>query len=141
MASQKTKLEALQKQQPPTDPDELVQYLMKRLEAAEQSLKVQEDVINKERELRKASAKFLKVQNNSLKELVEKEKRNLSDKVSAELDATLKQAVKEKVELKIEFDKQAASKIQLEREYQELQDMYNNLKETQKQNEVFNEES
>jgi len=38
-------------------------------------------------------------------EMVEKEKKNLSDKVSAELDATLKQAVKEKVTIKIEFDK------------------------------------
>jgi hypothetical protein len=40
MSSQKSKLEALQKQAPPKDPEELVQYLMKRLEAAEQSIQV-----------------------------------------------------------------------------------------------------
>lgn len=34
-------------------------------------------------------------------DMVEKEKKNLSDKVSAELDSTLKQAVREKVEIKI----------------------------------------
>lgn len=78
---------------------------MKRLEAAEQSIKVQEDVIMSEREIRKMSSKQLKGQNKSLMEMVEKEKKNLSDKVSAELDATLKQAVKEKVTIKIEFDK------------------------------------
>ena len=58
-----------------------------------------------EREIRKMSSKQLKGQNKSLMEMVEKEKKNLSDKVSAELDATLKQAVKEKVTIKIEFDK------------------------------------
>ena len=40
MNSQKAKLEALQKMKPPTNPDELAQYLMRRLEAAEQSIKV-----------------------------------------------------------------------------------------------------
>jgi len=36
--------------------------------------------------------------------LVQKEKKSLSDKVSAELDMTLKQAVKEKVQIKKQLD-------------------------------------
>jgi len=105
MSSHKSKLEALQKQAPPKDPEELVQYLMKRLDAAEQSIQAQEKVIFSERELRKQSSKQLKQQNKSLQEMVEKEKKNLSDKVSSELDSTLKMAVREKVEIKMELDK------------------------------------
>lgn len=40
LAQQRKALETLQKQKPPSDPNELVQYLMKRLEAAEESIKV-----------------------------------------------------------------------------------------------------
>jgi hypothetical protein len=47
----------------------------------------------------------LKAQNQELKELIHKEKRDLSEKVSAELDFTLKQAVKEKVQIKIDLDR------------------------------------
>ena len=64
LASQKSKLDSLQKQAPPTDQKELVQYLMKRLEAAEGSIKVCEDVIKSERDLRKGSNKQLKAQIN-----------------------------------------------------------------------------
>lgn len=45
--------------------------------------------------------------------MVEKEKRNLSDKVSAELDFTLKQAVREKVEIKVHLDKVTNEKNKL----------------------------
>jgi hypothetical protein len=101
---------------------------MKRLTAAENSIKINEEVINSERELRKSSAKFLKIQNKKLAELVEKEKRDLSDKVSSELDFTLKKAVEEKVKIKIDLDKMTAEKNKIQREYVELQDMYSTLK-------------
>lgn len=65
-------------------------------------------------------SKFLKAQNKSLKEMVEQEKRNLSDKVSAELDSTLKQAVKEKVEIKMELDEYKKSMRDQNSDYQEL---------------------
>jgi hypothetical protein len=73
---------------------------MKRLEAAENSIKVQENVINSERDLRKDTSKQLKSQIKELEQIVEKEKKSLSDKVSAELDSTLKMAVREKVIIK-----------------------------------------
>lgn len=38
LQSQKDKLENLQKQKPPTDPDELVKYLIARLDAAEEAI-------------------------------------------------------------------------------------------------------
>lgn len=45
--------------------------------------------------------------------VVEKEKKNLSDKVSAELDYTLKQAVREKVEIKIDLENETKAKHKL----------------------------
>lgn len=104
LESQKEKLENLQRQKPPSDPEELVKYLIERLDAAEEAIKVQEKVIISERELRKMGSKYLKAQNKELLSKVEKERKNLSDKVSAELDETLKQAVKEKVEIKMQLD-------------------------------------
>ena len=141
MSANKAKLEAYQRQKPPTNPDELAQYLMRRLEAAEASIATQEKCINQERELRKNVSKFLKAQNKQLKDMVEMEKRNLSDKVSAELDSTLKQAVKEKVEIKMELDEMRKQMRDQQQEYQELQDMYTSIKETQRENEQFNNDS
>lgn len=60
LASQKSILENLQKQKPPSDQKELVQYLMQRLEAAEGNIKVAEDVIQSERQLRKGGSKQMK---------------------------------------------------------------------------------
>jgi len=114
---------------------------MKRLDAAEQSIKVQEGVIMSERELRKMSSKYMKAQNKKLMDLVEQEKKNLSDKVSAELDATLKQAVREKVEIKIQLDSVEKEKAKIMKDYVELQDMYNKIKQTQQMNEKLNDES
>lgn len=114
---------------------------MQRLEAAEKSIAVHEGVINSERELRKSSSKFLKAQNKNLATLVEKEKRNLSDKVSAELDNTLKKAVEEKVHIKVELDKVTAEKGKIQREYLELQDLYNTLKQVKEESEKLNSEN
>lgn len=53
----RSRLEALQKQQPPKKQDELINYLMERLQAAEGSIKTAEEVIESERNLRKESSK------------------------------------------------------------------------------------
>jgi len=63
-----------------------------------------------------------------LQGLVQQEKRTLSDKVSAELDATLKYAVKEKVEIKRELDEVKEERDRLQREYEDLVAMYEGLK-------------
>jgi hypothetical protein len=87
-----------------------VQYLLRRLEASENSIKTCEDVISNERDLRKAASKQMKSQIKELNATVALEKRSLSDKVSAELDNTLKEAVKSKVTIKKDLDKVVKTK-------------------------------
>lgn len=48
--------------------------------------------------------------------------------MSAELDYTLKQAVREKVEIKQQLEQVNVAKDKLQREYDDLVDMYNALK-------------
>lgn len=125
LASHKQKLESLQRQKPPTKQDDLVQYLLKRLEAAESSIKAAEEVITNERTLRHSTSKQMKSEIASLNHLVEVEKTNLSQKVSAELDNTLKKAVRDKIQMKKELDIVVDAKEKLQREFDELQEMYN----------------
>ncbi len=87
-----------------------MQYLLRRLEASENSIKTCEDVIANERDLRKAASKQMKSQIKELNATVALEKRSLSDKVSAELDNTLKEAVKSKVTIKKDLDKVVKTK-------------------------------
>ena len=70
---------------------------MERLQVAEDSIRTAEEVIENERTIRKESSKAMKAEIKELESLVLKEKKSLSDKVSAELDSTLKAAVKERV--------------------------------------------
>ena len=70
----------------------------------------------------------MKAQIKDLQTLVQQEKRTLSDKVSAELDATLKYAVKEKVEIKRELDEVKDNRDRIQREYEDLVTMYESLK-------------
>ena len=60
---------------------------------------------------------------------MEKDKKSLSDKVSAELDSTLKMAVREKVIIKQQLDKIELDKRTLQKQYDDLQDMYAAMKE------------
>lgn len=62
---------------------------MERIEQAEQAIGIAEEVITHERENRKQISKELKAKNTELRELVEKEKRQLRDKVHDELEITL----------------------------------------------------
>lgn len=141
MAGKKSQLEALQKQQPPAKQAELVDYLMKRLRAAEESIKVCENVIESERALRKATSKQMKTEIQDLEVVVHKEKKSLSDKVSAELDHTLKQAVREKVQTKQDLEAILDGKDKLQKEYDNLREMYQDMREGAKQSEKFNEDS
>ena len=60
-----------------------------------------------------------------LNHLVEVEKTNLSQKVTRELDDTLKKAVREKLAVEDEMRVVIESKKKLQRDFDELQDMYN----------------
>mmetsp|Transcript_34669 Transcript_34669/g.53101 ORF Transcript_34669/g.53101 Transcript_34669/m.53101 type:complete len:101 (+) Transcript_34669:548-850(+) len=64
--SSKAKLESLKKQKPPTDPNEMVKYLLLRLEAAEDSIVASEKVIGSERDMRTTASKQLKEEINDL---------------------------------------------------------------------------
>ena len=114
---------------------------MKRLEAAESNITTAENIIQSERQLRKGSSKQLKQQIKDLEALVQKEKRTLSDKVSAELDSTLKYAVKEKVEIKRELDEVKEDRDRLSREYEDLVSMYDSLKQQEAQSQKLADES
>lgn len=114
---------------------------MKRLRAAESSIKVCENVIQNERDIRKQTSKQMKDQIIDLQNLVQMEKRSLADKVSSELDVTLKQAVREKVEIKKQLEEVNKDKDKLQHEYDDLVDMYNQLKKNQQQSEDLNDQS
>jgi hypothetical protein len=65
---------------------------------------VAEEVIQSERQLRHSTSKQMKSEITQLNNLVEVEKTNLSQKVTSELDFTLKKAVKEKLQIKKDMD-------------------------------------
>lgn len=60
LSERRSELEALQRQKPPEKQEELIEYLMKRLKAAEASIQVCEEVIESERGLRKESSRQMK---------------------------------------------------------------------------------
>jgi hypothetical protein len=62
---------------------------MERLESAEHAIVAAEEVITHERQNRKTMSQELKQKNNELRALVEKEKKQLRDKVHDELEITL----------------------------------------------------
>jgi hypothetical protein len=64
---------------------------------SEEAIKAAEEVITHERANRKRLNADIKKANAELRELVEKEKKTLSDKVLAEVEKHLQQAVKEKM--------------------------------------------
>ncbi len=77
----------------------------------------------------------MKAEIKGLQGTAQHEKRSLSDKVAAELDATLKQAVREKVETKKLVDKTNNEIDVLQRQYDDLSEMYSALQQTGRQNE------
>lgn len=79
----------LSDRKPPENKDELINHLMARLEYAEDAIVACEEVISHERLNRKTMSKELKQKNAELREIVNKEKRKLQDKVHDELEVTL----------------------------------------------------
>ena len=71
---------------------------MERLEQAESAMLASEEVITHERQNRKTISKKLKAKNVELRILVEQEKKSLKDKVHDELELTLQQALREKIQ-------------------------------------------
>lgn len=87
----KEKLKAMSTQAPPPEKkDEMIKHLMSRLQQSEDAIRAAEEVITHERANRKRLNADVKKANNDLRELVEKEKKTLSDKVLAEVEKHLK---------------------------------------------------
>ena len=80
----------------PENKDMMIEYLQTRLESAEEAISTCEEIIEHERTNRKEMSQDLKERNATLKALIEKEKKSLSDKVNSELESTLEMAVREK---------------------------------------------
>lgn len=82
---------------PPEKKDEMIKHLMSHLQQSEEAIRAAEEVITRERANRKRLNADVKKANNELRDLVEKEKKTLSEKVLAEVEKHLKQAVQEKM--------------------------------------------
>lgn len=82
MKALKEKLKKLKETQPASNnKDELIKHLTSRLTQGEEAITAAEEVISHERANRKRLFQELKKANQDLRELVEKEKKTLSDKV------------------------------------------------------------
>ena len=106
---------------------------MERLQAAEDSIKVYESIVEEERRLRKESSKSLKAEMKELDSVFKSEKKSIQEKVAAELESTLKAAVRERVATKKQLEDLQDSKDQLQKEYDDLREMYEATKVTQKE--------
>ena len=71
LAELKQKLQDLQQMPKPTNKDEMIDYLVKRLESAESAIKTSEEIIQQERQNRKAMSKDLKEKNAAVRAMIE----------------------------------------------------------------------
>lgn len=88
---------------PPQDKEEMIEYLLERLDLAEQAIVEAEDCITNERAKRLQLKEELQEKNNDLRKIVEGEKKTLQDKVHIELEQTLNAAIKAKVKAETEL--------------------------------------
>lgn len=73
---------AIMKQMPqPESKDEMIGFLIKRLQAAEEAIETCESVIAHERQYRKHMSQEIKMKNQELREVIEQEKTALSQKI------------------------------------------------------------
>lgn len=91
----------------PTNKDDLIKYLMDRLDLSEQAIQEAESCITNERAKRIQLKDELQEKNSALRKLVEGEKKTLKDKVHIELEKTLNAAV----QAKAKAEKQLKDKI------------------------------
>ena len=116
----------------PQSKDEMIEYLTQRLESAMQMITVSEEIISHERANRKEMSQDLKERNATLKELIDSEKKSLTEKVNNELDATLSMAVRERVQTQELY---AATLAELQRRNSEFEELEKAHVELQKKSE------
>jgi chromosome segregation ATPase len=96
-------MQKMKKMKPPTDTEEMIEYLMQRLEVSEEAIVEAENCISNERAKRIQLKNELQEKNDDLRKIVEGEKKTLQDKVHAELEKTLNAAIQAKVKAEEEL--------------------------------------
>jgi hypothetical protein len=82
----------------PQDKDKLIDYMATRLQSAEEAIKMCEEIIRHERLNRKTMSQDIKQKNLALREILDKEKKSLQDRVDVHIEATLQMALRERMQ-------------------------------------------
>lgn len=93
----------MKQMKPPTDAEDMIEYLLARLEVSEAAIIEAENCISNERAKRIQLKEELQEKNDELRKIVEGEKKTLQDKVHIELEKTLNTAVKAKIKAEKEL--------------------------------------
>ena len=93
----------LKDMKPPSDQEEMIEYLMQRLEVSEAAIIEAENCITNEKAKRIQLKEELQQKNDDLRKIVEGEKKTLQDKVHEELEKTLNAAIQAKVKAEDEL--------------------------------------
>jgi light-regulated signal transduction histidine kinase (bacteriophytochrome) len=81
----------------PETKDEMIGFLMKRLQAAEEAISTCEEIIDRERTYRKQMSQDLKAKNRELRNIVDQEKASLDTKIEGKMARTLEAAVQDRM--------------------------------------------
>lgn len=93
----------MKEMKPPQDKEKMIEYLLERLDLAEQAITETEDCITNERAKQLQLKQELQQKNDDLRKIVEGEKKTLQDKVHIELEQTLNAAIKAKIKAETEL--------------------------------------
>lgn len=93
MRELKRKLAIMKQLAHPENKEEMIEFLINRLEEAEEAIGSCEQIIASERKYRNQVSKTLKAKNKELRDVIEKEQRKITEKISHELSITLENAV------------------------------------------------
>jgi hypothetical protein len=76
----------------------MISFLVQRLQLAEECIHSSEAILVSERDYRKQVSQSLKNKNDELRNLIEYEKKNLAEKIDNQMERTLENAVKDRIE-------------------------------------------
>lgn len=110
----------------------MINHLSERLQSAEEAIFEAEEAISHERSYRKRITQELKDRNAELRQLVDNEKKKLSDKVHEELEVTLKQALKEKMAAEDSLEGAKAVMIERDMMFEEVDGLFLTLRDEHK---------
>lgn len=129
---------AIMKQLPhPESKEEMIDFLMRRLQAAEEAIGTCDQIITKERNYRKQVSQTLKAKNKEIRDVIDQEKRVITEKISSSLSSTLEMAVQDRLQTQKKLN-QVENEIKVRtKEISDLQSM--NQKVTQEKQQALKE--